>query len=402
MSVSNYARDARQLLEGSECQINAIMASSWLLRERVSNTEVLNFKDHISNGCEGIPHGRQVSVYNRFLKGDYRLEVCKVRQRTELIADEDRPLQIVAEDEAVLDSDSEPILPDSPRLYETKFDSDVVMHSEGEQESRHTSAAALPGSDPQPQHPTALPGSDPQPQHPTTLPGSDSQAQHPPAWTGSDPQPQDPIAADEDLQLALPTEVAAGVAQNVEGVTVNPDDIALDLVMTSSRWGQFRITPKKKQGLYIGYQASCPYHALNDKTGCKKTVGFSATATRAEQKLVLQGLLHWCIMGPEHTHQRHHRPLAIDYTALPPYPLLHSLRNQLPKPPAKVLNDDELDAMNAERSEALGASSSSMQPQRGQSSEQPSSPRWQCVSQVQLLSCPSSLDADHFPFSKTC
>ena len=47
-------------------------------------------------------------------------------------------------------------------------------------------------------------------------------------------------------------------------------------LLSSSRWGVFRITPKqpgsKGGGLYGGYEGTCCFHRKNDKTGCKKYV----------------------------------------------------------------------------------------------------------------------------------
>ena len=73
------------------------------------------------------------------------------------------------------------------------------------------------------------------------------------------------------------------------------------------RWGAFLFTAKKpkNEGGQFAWQAGCPFHMRNAKTGCKKSMNVNPV-TVENYKRVLTCLKHWCNQAPLYTHQRLH------------------------------------------------------------------------------------------------
>ena len=82
-------------------------------------------------------------------------------------------------------------------------------------------------------------------------------------------------------------------------------------------WGIFRITPKQPStkagggGKFGGWQATCPYHAKSQVTGCRKYVGIRAPGLEAKQVAFLR-LAHWCSLAPSCATQAEHLVVPLD------------------------------------------------------------------------------------------
>ena len=76
-----------------------------------------------------------------------------------------------------------------------------------------------------------------------------------------------------------------------------------------SGWGPFRITPKqplKSSGRrFGGFEASCPFHRKNAKTGCKKYLQLRSN-TEHEKDACLRALRAWCNAALLYDRQRNH------------------------------------------------------------------------------------------------
>ena len=68
-------------------------------------------------------------------------------------------------------------------------------------------------------------------------------------------------------------------------------DIGLHSTSGAS-WGVFRITPKKTGDVATGFQAACPFHRLNKKTGCKRVFRYTSHGVD-DVKEVLRQMMWW-------------------------------------------------------------------------------------------------------------
>ena len=125
-----------------------------------------------------------------------------------------------------------------------------------------------------------------------------------------------------------------------------------DLLGTGTqRWGPFSFTRTA-----TGFQATCPFHALNDKSGCKKRL---ACGTLGEVE-VIRRLKFWCTCARDWLRQEGHVH-GQDITCPPELELMEVLldENNVREPPApgSVLTDEQLDQLEAacEADEAAGA-----------------------------------------------
>ena len=105
-------------------------------------------------------------------------------------------------------------------------------------------------------------------------------------------------------------------------------------------WGPFRLTPKPGGA----WQARCPFHRLNRKTGCKKSLGVAGMSS-AEIQLRLK---HWCCQVALFDRQRHHRSFDVAVGFCPPQAVVEALRRpEIDIPAVPVPTDEELDRAEA-------------------------------------------------------
>ena len=80
-------------------------------------------------------------------------------------------------------------------------------------------------------------------------------------------------------------------------------------------WGPFRFTLKKEVDRFgvakVAWECHCPFHALNRKSGCKKSrvvrpQGEDKAAERRAHDVTLKLLRHWASRAPSFDRQRHH------------------------------------------------------------------------------------------------
>ena len=121
---------------------------------------------------------------------------------------------------------------------------------------------------------------------------------------------------------------------------------ALEFELKRGAWGAFTISVKKveKGRPYGGYQASCIYHKLNDKTGCKK-FWRNHGPTKADALMTLRALVFWCQEAKEHSRQRNHmwfdpKP---DDESLPSWAFMKGRRLEATHRSREVKTDVELD-----------------------------------------------------------
>ena len=87
------------------------------------------------------------------------------------------------------------------------------------------------------------------------------------------------------------------------------------------KWAAFTFTSKRPpklggQGAYV-WQASCPFHAKNDKTGCRKFCNVSPL-TPENFKNVINCLKAWCNNARNCRTQAEHMALSVSPTSFPP------------------------------------------------------------------------------------
>ena len=189
------------------------------------------------------------------------------------------------------------------------------------------------------------------PEAPTPPPGRDA----PPA--PSSPQPPNSEVVPGGVE---------GVAGHREGGHAGADAERDDLVhvqrmLSSSRWGVCRLTPKqpgsKGGGRYGGFEGTCPFHKRNNVTGCKKYVSIKGPGDEPRDKAFRQ-VLYWCCQAHDVSRQREH--LRVPLEPVPDMAVLQA-RKITSGPAGPVKSDIELDAEEAaagrrrERAEAKGA-----------------------------------------------
>jgi hypothetical protein len=71
------------------------------------------------------------------------------------------------------------------------------------------------------------------------------------------------------------------------------------------RIGPFRLTSKSTGGPFGGWEAACPFHRKNARTGCKKFVGIKGP-TAEHRENALKHLAIWCIAARSFDRQWKH------------------------------------------------------------------------------------------------
>ena len=86
-----------------------------------------------------------------------------------------------------------------------------------------------------------------------------------------------------------------------------------------SKWGHvaFHRKSEKTSPPFGGIEAVCPYHALNQKTGCKKFLSFAGNDEESKA-CCIQALRHWCNQALQFDRQRAHIRMPLRPQDIPP------------------------------------------------------------------------------------
>ena len=156
---------------------------------------------------------------------------------------------------------------------------------------------------------------------------------------GEDAAPSAPLVESAPVAVALPdAEVAASSERSHRGS--RPSDSRQRL----PKWGSFSFH-RKSAALappHGGIEAVCRFHALNDKTGCKKFVRIQGSADSDEEQC-LNILRHWCNQATRFDRQRKHMRMPLRPQDIPATELIE-LQKLDSDPPTHVLTDKDLDA----------------------------------------------------------
>lgn len=127
-------------------------------------------------------------------------------------------------------------------------------------------------------------------------------------------------------------------------------------VLESGRWGVFTITPRQPgahgAGAYGGFQAACPFHKKNTKSGCRKWIRIEGPSL-ADKRRTAHQLMWWCVQATDFKRQRDHLDLPTDYESCPPIEAVLSFKITDPPPPGTVLDDVTLDRIDETALDAL-------------------------------------------------
>ena len=108
----------------------------------------------------------------------------------------------------------------------------------------------------------------------------------------------------------------------------------------SGRVGPFTLSFSMKRPPLGAWQATCPFHALNDKTGCTKAMKVSAEHS---SQMVRRMLLMWCLQAPHHTRKSTHSKVVPKNLQLLPEEVILQRIYDMAAPPAVVIPDDNLE-----------------------------------------------------------
>ena len=129
---------------------------------------------------------------------------------------------------------------------------------------------------------------------------------------------------------------------------------AVQRMLSSSRWGVFRLTPKqpgsKGGGLYGGFEGTCCFHKKNDVTGCKKYVSIKGPE-EADRDKAFRQVLFWCSQAKDVARQREHLKVSLGPVPLIPVLLARKIAEA---PTEEVKSDVQLDAEEAAAARGRG------------------------------------------------
>ena len=124
-------------------------------------------------------------------------------------------------------------------------------------------------------------------------------------------------------------------------------------------FGHFRLT--FSDALSVRYpfgrwQATCPYHARNEKTGCTRTRGLPDPSEEAKEN-TKQLLMYWCTAAGSFARADKHNKFPIRLEECPPEELLWAKAIMMPVPPTsrELMCDDFLDALKKAAEDAAEA-----------------------------------------------
>eukprot|EP00971_Amphidinium_carterae_P312584 6212749-Amphidinium_carterae.5 len=111
------------------------------------------------------------------------------------------------------------------------------------------------------------------------------------------------------------------------------------------RWGPYRLTPKLgKGGVWVGWEAHCPFHRKSRTTECKKNLAF-AYSTSEE---VVRALKGWCLESVHADRKWKHVMVPADPLLCPQDEVLETRLAGIAEKPVRVQTDEELDGVGAD------------------------------------------------------
>ncbi len=278
-----------------------------------------------ARGLDRIPHGRTAVEYSRIFRGDFAVARLQWQERHRVMDVLGRDVHDVGDDVGACGALG---------ALEDEAPGDLVpaVGEEEEQEEEQEEEAEAAGN-----LATAVGDVVPEPRGAI---------------------PSQPSGVDSRRSRALPERSGqnlvadAGAAGAAEGAAL----------MRSGRFGVFRLTPKQpgtsSSGAYGGLQATCPFHRLNARSGCKKFVTIRGPSVE-DKSAALRVLLQWCVEAPNYSRQRYHMAVPLAPESAPPWAFLLSRRID-DEPRGPVQTDAELDA--AEAAEVVGAEAGDVVP----------------------------------------
>lgn len=113
-------------------------------------------------------------------------------------------------------------------------------------------------------------------------------------------------------------------------------------VVNNYSWGAFRFT-FKKIGKQMAVQATCPFHARNNSTGCKKSLNITPfTQARVDEQVLL--LKHWCNQAKQFSLQRDHLSCPLQPASVPDAAVVEAQCIPRASKPEDVITDVDQDA----------------------------------------------------------
>ena len=238
----------------------------------------------IEHGIQAVPHGRDARFYADLLKGEERQDaraaldddVARMPPRALVVA---RP---GSGDERQPDSEGEELDFDLVAELERVLDGATPVGSGGG-DGGATPVALLAA--------------------PALL-----QAEPPPLPPPVDAPPVRPQQSSQQHAVPAPA--------------ISLEDLA-DIRKTTY-WGCFRLTPKAatRTRPFGHWEAACPFHKLNDVTGCKRTLPVIAEG-EAGQVDTMWKLRHWCNLARDFRRQRWHVRADVD-VHIPPREIIRA------------------------------------------------------------------------------
>ena len=153
--------------------------------------------------------------------------------------------------------------------------------------------------------------------------------------TNAAPAESSQSQAVKTVKAAQPVDVAA--ASN-PGPAPSPGQP----VVNNYSWGAFRFT-FKKTGKQMAVQATCPFHARNNSTGCKKSLNINPfTQARVDEQVLL--LKHWCNQAKQFSLQRDHLSCPLQPASVPDAAVVEAQCIPRASKPDDVITDVDQDA----------------------------------------------------------
>ena len=296
---------------------------------------LLKAPDLLEQGLEVIPHGLAVRMYQRFLAGDFG--DCAFVKRPRLALQLDVEFDLV-EDREVVEQDfflgsEEDMVPAGADATEEDewirgLEEQLFQHDEElfQAHFERPDKAVDPAASEH--HPAATGSGDP-------LGSVHAIEPHVPP-----PAEETPKEVGRDEAHEKPSDAIVTVGQ--ESGPDAEDERAPAEVLRSGYWGVCRVTAiQPNKGYPHGaWQARCPFHALNERTDCKKESRVEGPEKRHRGQ-ALRRLLHWCTLHSKHTLQRSHRVDFPHIVECPPWPVIISRKPTVAPSRRDVVTDAE-------------------------------------------------------------
>ena len=275
------------------------------------------------HGIHAIPHGCTQSVYSDLLKGVQPSPVTKAPRFT--LEDDLPQTQLLSQDPQAEDDRLGTLAIDDDDYSPTEYGEDsanrmldLIFEDNMHDDSKVVDRASDPGES----------------QMLRVLQDGSSELEKPVARAEADMGPCQSEPAD--------TERRKIVAMSVNEASTAGYD------WRSFKWGAFRFTSKRPskigsdgQGSFV-WQASCPFHAKNQKTGCRKSCNVSPL-TPENFRNVINCLKAWCNEARKCRTQAEHIALSVSPGSFPlPSVIEAACIPESEKPSSKVKTDVEI------------------------------------------------------------